>query len=226
MNGVRVGSRLFGLIAVLTAVSSVVHVGIIIALPNIPTLHEIQVFKANQGLYIALFFSVVSLALFGIPFVGGLGSMFASRGPLLAGAATLLLASGLLADYFGAGLSDGALNAVVQSPSEPAYQASAAYAAALWGNMRAISDAFGLPLTGFGLLLFSRLAWRSDILPNWVTVVGVIGGVAAFPATVVSAVAPLPFLALDVWAVVVGVLVLRGRLARDGSREVGAAERI
>jgi len=36
----------------------------------------------------------------------------------------------------------------------------------------------GLMAWGLGQLLFGVLAWRSGVLPNWVAVIGILGGVA------------------------------------------------
>jgi hypothetical protein len=67
---------------------------------------------------------------------------------------------------------------------------------------------------GLGQLLFGWLAWKSGTLPNWVSVVGIVGGIAGLLTLAVYQSAMLALLQLAsfaVWGVATGTCLLRRR---------------
>jgi flagellar biosynthesis protein FliQ len=69
----------------------------------------------------------------------------------------------------------------------------------------------GFVAWGFGRLVYAILSWKSRILPSWLTIVGLVGGVASFlrlvpvAGFVLPLVLPFAFLA---WALVSGLVFL------------------
>ncbi len=67
---------------------------------------------------------------------------------------------------------------------------------------------------GTGSLLFGLLAWKSGILPNWLAVVGIIGGIAGWTIVnlsigFISLALPVAFI---IWGLGTGGLILSGRV--------------
>lgn len=121
---------------------------------------------------IVLVWAVVS-----VPFVVALGQLLRSKSASLALTASILSAVGILLLGFAIFAHVGAFLSIIAAGSPPS-AADGAYQAAIWGNLSFHLTDPGLMTRGLGQLLFGWLAWKSHVLPNWVSVAGMIGGVA------------------------------------------------
>jgi Domain of unknown function (DUF4386) len=117
------------------------------------------------------------LVVFATPFVASLGSALVSRGRGLVWAAMLLSVLGMLSLALQAATFFGALYAAANTP--PPLPGIPAYEAAFWLTLDTGLNLLGIVAWGFGLLLFGLAAWKSQILPNWLALVGVIGGLSS-----------------------------------------------
>lgn len=174
---------------------------------------QLAYFAGHQGL-IALEATInLSWAVFSIPLVVALGQILRPKSPTFAKAASLLTAAGILMLAFAVFTHVGALQSIVAAGG-PSNAAEANYQAAIWGSLSFYLTDPGLMTMGFGQVLFGWLAWRSRVLPNWTSVVGMIGGIAGL---LTLAVFQTPFLALAqlacfaIWGLATGILLLRGR---------------
>jgi hypothetical protein len=151
---------------------------------------------------------ILFLVVFATPFVASLGSVLVSRGRGLVWAAMLLSVLGMLCLALNEATLYGAFYAAANTPAP--LPGIPAYEAALWLNLDTGVNLVGIVAWGFGLLLFGLAAWNSRILPNWLALVGVIGGVAGFLVLVVSIVSfvVLP-IAFGIWCFAVPLLVRR-----------------
>jgi hypothetical protein len=211
------GNALFGVIAILSGLSFLVHLGVVLALPSPSAYQELTVYKTHQTVYALLFFSIVAFNVFAITFLGGLGRLLAPRSSKVAASATLALAAGILVTGFGVVLSIGALAALAQLPSDPAYTTSATFEAAFWASLQSFTNAFGDAFMGVGLILLGWVAWNSRIVPNWLAIIGIVGGVGAFGAIVADPLAGISYGAFTIWSLGVGVILLRGSLKANSS---------
>jgi Domain of unknown function (DUF4386) len=130
-------------------------------------------------------------AVFSIPFVVALGWLLRVKSPALASAATLLSAGGLLLLGYSLRMSTGAQLAVIAAGG--ALGADALREATVWWNLSFFLTDPGLMIWGLGQFLFGWLAWKSEVLPNWVAIAGLLGGAAGL---LTDAVYQTPVLAL------------------------------
>lgn len=170
-------------------------------------------FVANHRTAYALFAgTVLAWAVFSIPFVVTLGMMLRPRGDILALTAALLSAAGILMLGFaifahaGAMLSIAAANA--PRPEDAIYQV------AIWASLRFYLTDPGLMTWGLGQFLFGWSAWKSGILPNWLSLLGMIGGIAGLLTLAIyqsGVLALVQVCAFAVWGFATGILLLRSR---------------
>jgi len=204
--------RAFGAIAILTSLLSVV---LVLVTPQAPPRagRYLEFFTQHRSASIAAAVLFVTWAVIAIPFVVSVGQTLRSRGPVLASAGALLSALGIALLGFGFFASTGAFLALSAAGPPPA-PGEAEYQAAIWWNLSFFLSDPALMTWGLGFLLFGKLAWRSGILPNWLAVLGLIGGSAGL---LTLAVYQTPMLALvqmvcfAVWAITVGVMLLQRR---------------
>ncbi len=205
--------------AVLGFVAGIVGIILLVAVFVVPyppsppqTLSTYENNKAAYAFY-GLAFGIFALG--AVPFIGSLGRVLRSRGVSLASSATLLSAGGVLVFASGAILTVYALVSV-SSTAAPS-PAEATYQAALWSGSTSAALGiifFGISAWGIGLMIFSALVWKSGILPNWLAIVGFVGGIAGLSAATpwgVVSVLILP-VAFIIWAFATGA-----RLRRVGS---------
>lgn len=156
----------------------------------------------DYGLAVLLFLVVGAT-----PFVASLGSVLRSQGRGLVWAAMLLSVIGMFSLALRAGTFFGALYSVANTPAPLAGLPE--YEAALWLNLGTELNLLGIIAWGLGFLLFGLAAWNSRILPNWLALVGVIGGVSSlilFVPVVAFLVLPIAF---ATWCFAVPILVRR-----------------
>jgi Domain of unknown function (DUF4386) len=171
-------------------------------------------FFSQHGGAVALLATLTLLwAVGSIPFVVALGQLLQPKSATFALTATILSSLGILLLGFAVFAHIGALLAVVTVPNPPSAGA-AIYEAAIWGNLSFYLTDPPLMAWGLGQLLFGWLAWRSGILPSWLAVVGVIGGLAGLLTLGVyqsNALALLQLASFTVWGIGTGLVLLRRR---------------
>ena len=219
MNGNKGSSgidnkKLFSAFALVTGVLSVLFV--LNSLQPVPAPAErLAFFLSHRGDYLLFAVLVLTWAVFSIPFVVALGTVLRTRGAGLAQAGTILSAIGISLLAFGAFTYVGAMLAItaVANPPNPA---EASYQATIWSNLSFFLSDPGLMTWGLGMLLFGRLAWKSGIFPNWLAIVGMVGGVAGLVTLLVyqtPVLALLQFACFAVWGIAAGVQLFRSRTA-------------
>ena len=113
-----------------------------------------------------------------IPFFALVGRLFRHRNADAASIATLLSVVGATLYVLRAILQDSALatagTLVAPSAKEATYQA-----ALLFAMVNPLLP-LGGAIWGLGFILFGALTWNSRILPNWMAVVAIVGGVAGW----------------------------------------------
>jgi len=127
--------------------------------------------------------------------------------------ATLLSTVGILLLGFAIFAHVGAVLSILAA-GRPPDAADATYQAAIWGNLFFYLTDPGLMTWGLGQFLFGWLAWRSGVVPNWISVIGMIGGIAGLLTLAVYQSAMLALLQLvcfAVWGIATGVILLRMR---------------
>jgi hypothetical protein len=202
----------FGAFAVVTGVLSILF--ILESLRPLPAPAErLAFFLSHRGDFLLLAMLVLIWAVFSIPFVVALGAVLRPRGHGLSQAGTILSAIGISLLAFGTFTYVGAMlsiTAVAHSPNP----GDEAYQAAIWSNLSFFLSDPGLMTWGLGLLLFGRLAWKSDVLPDWLAIVGIVGGLAGLLTLVVyqtPILALLQFACFAVWGIAAGVLMIRSQ---------------
>jgi hypothetical protein len=182
--------------------------------PNLAPGRALATYRGNEGLAYLMSVAYVVWSVFSIPFVVGLGTLLQAKSRTLALAATILTSAGLLLIGFAAYIQVGALAAAAATNNAIPSAAESTYQAAFWFNFA--HSLVGVPQAAFGLgmLLFGSLAWRSHVLPDWLAIVGFIGGVAAL----VSPALPGPLAwawiyipAFLIWGMTTGYLLLQSR---------------
>jgi hypothetical protein len=158
---------------------------------------------------------VLAWAVFSIPFVVALGTMFRAKGRIQAQTATILSCAGILLLGFAIFSHVGALLSIVAAGTPPRPE-DATYQAAIWASLGYYLTDPGLMAWGLGQFMFGRSAWKSGILPNWLALVGMLGGLAGLLTLAVyqsSVLALVQIVAFTVWGFATGILLLRGRIA-------------
>ena len=166
--------------------------------------------RTLYGLFAGL---VLAWSVFSIPLIVTLRAMLRSPGGTFTVIAQLLSAIGVLLLGFAIFVSTAALLSIVAA-GNPSRPEDAAYQVSIWSNLGFYLTDPGLMTWGLGQFLFGWVAWRSGVLPNWVAVVGMVGGVAGL---LTLAVYQTPVLALvqlfcfTIWGFAAGVTLLRAR---------------
>lgn len=175
--------------------------------------------SVHSGAVMITAVTILSWAVFSIPFVVGLGRLLRPKSPSLAQAAMLLSAIGIMVLAFGNFAGIGAVLAILAAGTPPS-SAEAAYQVAIWRNLTFYLTDPGLMSWGLGQLLFGWLAWRSGVMPNWLAVVGIVGGVAGlFTLGVYQTpiMALLQITCFAIWAFSSAALLFRGQEQRGRS---------
>jgi hypothetical protein len=169
-------------------------------------------FAASHRTAYGLFASVVlAWAVFSIPFVVTLGTMLRPKGSVLALTATILSAVGILLLGFAIFTHVGAVMSIVAAGNPPRPE-DAIYQVAIWSSLRFYLTDPGLMAWGLGQFLFGWSAWKSGILPNWLSVLGMIGGIAGLLTLAVyqtGALALVQICGFSIWGFATGIVLLR-----------------
>jgi uncharacterized protein DUF4386 len=163
---------------------------------------------------------MLSWAVFSIPFVVSLGQLLRPLNPGLALSASVSSAIGIALLVFAQFTYIGAMLSIVAT-GHPVTAADAIYQAAIWGNLSFFLTDPGLMTWGLGQFLFGWLAWRSGILPKWLSVVGLVSGGAGLLTLAVyqtSALAVIQIVTFTVWALATAIVLFR---SASPSRRLG-----
>ena len=183
--------------------------------PPITPAEQLLYAASHRGTY-ALFASVVlAWAVFSVPLASILAKLLRAKGSALASAAQLLVAVGVLLLGFGIFMHIGALLSILEAGAPPS-AADATYQAAIWYSLSFYLTDPGLMAWGLGQFLFGWLAWRSGVLPNWVALVGIVGGVAGLLTLAVyqsGVLGLVQIICFAVWGFATGLSLLRSRQA-------------
>jgi hypothetical protein len=171
-------------------------------------------FAASHRTAYALFATLVlAWSVVSVPSIVTSAAMLQRDGRTLATSATILSAAGVLLLGYGIFTHVGALLSIVAA-GVPPHPDDATYQAAVWSSLRFYLTDPGLMTWGLGQFLLGRLAWRSGVLPNWVAVVGMVGGVAGLLTLAVYQTAALglvQLLSFTIWCFATGVRLRRPR---------------
>jgi len=130
--------------------------------------------RSAYGLFASL---VLAWSVLSIPVIVTSSAMLHLKGGSLASSAKVLSSAGVLLLGYGIFTHTGALLSIVAAGAPPRPE-DATYQAAIWSSLGFYLTDPGLMTWGLGQFLFGWFAWRSGILPNWVAVVGMVGGLA------------------------------------------------
>ncbi len=163
-----------------------------------------------------IFAAVVDLgwAVCAVPFVVTLGQILRTKSASFAFAAIILSVSGILLLGFVIFARIGAFLSILAS-SVPPRGEEASYQAAIWGHLFFYLSDPGLMTWGLGQFLFGWLAWKSQVVPNWLALVGMLGGLAGL---LTLAVYESPVLALAqlgsfaIWGLVTSRVLFRSNI--------------
>lgn len=205
-------TRAFGWFSLLAGGLSILFLFLLVSLAPILSPSESLAFiSAHHGLAGLDAIVVLTWGVFSVPFVVALGPLLRAKSPAFGFTATILSAAGILLLAFGLYTHVGAVLAIIYA-GKPPTPADAVYRAEFWGRLSFYLADPGLMTWGLGQFLFGWLAWNSRVLPNWLAVVGVIGGLAGLLTLAVYAtplLAELQILCFAVWALAIGILLLR-----------------
>lgn len=200
----------FGIAALLSALLSLLLVALTVQGPSVSGAH-LELFHKHRAIYVATAVLFMTWAVIAVPFLAAVEQLLRSRGEVLARAATMLSSVGILLLAFGYFTSLGAFVAI-STAGTPPLPSEAEYQSAVWWNMSFFLSDPGLMACGLGFLLFGKLAWNSGVLPNWIAVVGIVGGVAGLLTLAVlqtPVLALAQFMCFAAWGVAVAVRIVK-----------------
>ena len=167
-------------------------------------------YNANQVFYAIGANAWLVWSVFSIPFVVGLGTLLRAKSSSFALAAMLLSSVGILLLGFANFIQVGALGALSLVGNLAPSTAEATYHGAFWYHFEVSLMTPALFAWGLGQVLFGWLAWRSRVLPSWLAVLGMIGGIASFGPPF-AYVLVIVFGSFIVWGFTTGILLLQSR---------------
>lgn len=159
---------------------------------------------------------ILGWTVFSIPFVITLGQFLRAPNPGLALSAIMLSAIGIALLGFAQFAYIGAMLSIVRA-GHALGAADSIYQATIWSNLSFFLTDPGLMIWGLGQFLFGWLAWRSRVLPRWVSAVGFASGGAGLLTLAVyrSAVLALIQVAMfTVWSLATAIVMFRSGSTR------------
>ena len=203
-------------LAALALVAAVLSLALLAASlqPPPPTSAELFTFAAQHRTALGLFASVVlAWSVFSIPLVVTIARLLQAPGGTLARIAQFLSAAGVSMLGFALFAHTAALLSIVAAGG-PARAEDAAHQATILSNLRFYLTDPGLMTWGLGQFIFGRIGWRSGLLPDWLAVVGMLGGLAGLLTLAVYQTGVLALVQLasfTVWGFATAVLLFRAR---------------
>lgn len=203
----------FAVFSLLAAALTILLLGVTLMTAPPKMLEQPLPLSVSRGSYILAATVVLTWAVFSIPFVVGLSTLLGRKSKSLALTATILSALGISLLGFGNFTSIGAILSILTAGSPPV-PGAAAYQVRIWTSLGYYLTDPGLMTWGLGQFLFGWLSRKSHVLPDWLAIIGMIGGICGL---LTLGVYQTPMLALfqlacfAVWGLAVGILLLRRR---------------
>lgn len=174
-------------------------------------------FASEHRTAYALFASLVlAWSVFSVPLIVALAAMLRTKGGTLVAIAQVLSAIGVLLLAFAIFANIGAVLSILAA-TPPLPPQEALYHAAIWFNLGFYLTDPGLMAWGLGQFIFGYVALRSGVLPDWLAVVGMLGGVAGLLTLAVyqtGVLALVQLLCFAVWGFATAFSLLRARRER------------
>jgi len=180
-SGETANAKVAGAFGMVTGILVILYVVGFVFIPSSAQVGEttLSAFESSSSLYYFGLVISVLLALLAVPYFTALGRLLRPRGAATAAAATYLSIIGLFL-YAASMVLYVALLSSIQGAAGNSNPATAAFVANVVGTSSADLTLLGGAAWTFGLFLYAILSWRSRIVPNWLAIVGLVGGVAGF----------------------------------------------
>jgi len=180
-SGETSNAKVAGAFGLVTGILLILYIVSIVILPPSAQVGSttLSAFVSSSSTYYFGLVITVLLALLAVPYFTALGRLLRPRGAALADAATYLSIIGLSL-YAASTVLYIALLASIQSAAGTSDPATEVFVANVVGTSSADLTLLGGAGWTLGLFLYAILSWKSRILPNWLAIVGLGGGVAGF----------------------------------------------
>jgi hypothetical protein len=146
---------------------------------------QLEFYTRQRGRAILSAALTLTWAVTSVPFAVGLGYMLQPGGGSVALSATLLVSGGVLLLGFALFLTTGAFLSMVQPGESDLEQNYMNQQATTWSSLRYFLTDPGLMTMGLGQLTFGWLALQGTLFPSWLSIIGIVGGVAGMLTLIV-----------------------------------------